>query len=318
MPPKQLKPPYEIIKVQSWADYRDLVDSEKMRSWGYRGQSDASWNLYSSLSRSFQQGRVHKDAWRGQEARILRLFKAKAHLYLNHVPPDDDAYQWLALMQHHGAPTRLLDITWSPYVALFFALQHASKPAAVWAFLEPEISDRSSVMIRGRQTIRPTSIAIFRPGNYERFYLPGNQPFVTIGKPKVMNQRLIAQSGSFIVPGVLDEPVEDILSSYPNSRSCLIKIEINTEKVRKEAMQRLYSMNITNASLFPDLDGLSRSLAFELEYHWGFDTETMTPRAGFPAPARLLSWSTSPNTIYPHGKQPRRTVRAKARRKTDA
>jgi len=306
MASRSTSPRYQLFKVDSWTQYRDLVDSDEMRSWGYRGQSDASWKLYSSLSRSLQQRRVHQSAWQGQEARILRLFKAKSHLYLDHVPPDKDAYQWLALMQHHGAPTRLLDITWSPYVALFFALERATRPAAVWAFLEPAISDRNTVKIRGGRKIRPNDIAIWRAGNYERHYLPGSTPFVTIGKPKVMNQRLIAQSGSFIVPGVLDEPIEDILSGYPNPKKCLVKIVIDTEKVRKESMHRLYSMNITNASLFPDLDGLSRSLAFELEYHWGFDTETMSPRFGFPAPKKLLSWSTTPNSIYPHSKTGRR------------
>ncbi len=296
---------HKVIQVNSWGEYRDLVDSEEMRSWGYRGQADADWKLYSSISRAFQQGRVHRDAWRGQEARALRLFKAKAHLYLDHVPPDNDAYQWLALMQHHGAPTRLLDITWSPYVALFFALERATKPAAVWAFLEPAISDRATVRLRNGNTIKPIEIAIWRSDNYEKHYLPGVSPFVTIGKPKVMNQRLIAQSGSFIVPGVLDKSVEEILSGYPKPKACLLKIIINTAAVRKEAMHRLYSMNITNASLFPDLDGLSRSLAFELEYHWAFDTETMAPRAGFPTPKKLLSWSTSKNSLYPHSRSKR-------------
>jgi FRG domain len=309
LPTRAIRKKYRVIRVSTWAEYRDLVDSEEMRSWGFRGQADASWKLFSGLSRSLKQGNVHRSAWQGQEARILRLFKAKAHLHVDHVPPDDDAYQWLALMQHHGAPTRLLDITWSPYVALFFALERATKPAAVWAFLEPAISDRPTVTIRGGVKIKPHNIAIWRPGAYERYYLPGSEPFVTVGKPKVMNQRLIVQSGSFIVPGVIDEPVEDILNDYPSPKDCLIKIEIDTSKVRKEAMQRLYSMNITNASLFPDLDGLSRSLAFELEYHWGFDPEDMTPRHGFPNPKKLLSWATTKGTIYPHSKRTRVTTK---------
>ena len=294
---------YEVIPISSWAQYRDLVDSDKLNSWGFRGHSNAEWGLYSTLSRYLLDNRVHQDAWLGQEARILRLFKAKAHLYLEHVPADNDAYQWLALMQHHGAPTRLLDITWSPYVALFFALERATKDAAVWAFLEPAISDRESVVIRGGEQIEPHDIAIWRPGNYETHYLSGNKAFVTIGKPKIMNRRLIAQSGSFIVPGILGEPIEDILNDYPSPDQCLVKMVLDTKAIRKVAMSRLYAMNITNASLFPDLDGLARSMAYELEYHWGFDTETMTPKPGFPTPDSLQSWSTRPGTIYPHSEK---------------
>lgn len=294
---------YKIIQISSWAQYRDLVDSDDFNSWGFRGHSDANWPLLSTLARYLRDNRVHPDAWRGQEARLLRLFKAKAHLYLEHVPPDDDAYQWLALMQHHGAPTRLLDITWSPYVALFFALERATKDAAVWAFLEPAISDRESVVIRGKEEIRPHDIAIWRPGNYENHYLPGNRAFVTIGKPKIMNRRLIAQSGSFIVPGIVGEPIESILGDYPDPNKCLAKIILDTKAIRKTAMNRLYAMNITNASLFPDLEGLAKSLAYELEYHWGFDAETMMPKPGFPPPESLPSWVTKAGTIYPHSKK---------------
>jgi hypothetical protein len=46
-------------------------------------------------------------------------------------------------------------------------------------------------------------------------------------------------------------------------------------------MSELYDMNISNATLFPGLDGLARSLAYELESHWAFDPITMKKRKGF-------------------------------------
>ena len=48
-----------------------------------------------------------------------------------------------------------------------------------------------------------------------------------------------------------------------------------TNPVREMGMRELYRMNITYATLFPDLDGLARSLGYELEFHWGYNTRTM-------------------------------------------
>ena len=92
-----------------------------------------------------------------------------------------------------------------------------------------------------------------------------------------MNSRLIAQSGTFAVPGVLDVPVEEILSDQDQS-NILAKI-ILTNPVREVGMRELYRMNITHATLFPDLDGLARSLAYELEFHWAYNPRTMRPYA---------------------------------------
>jgi hypothetical protein len=57
-------------------------------------------------------------------------------------PEPDDDFQWLALMQHHGAPTRLIDFTWSPYVAAFFALERTLTDGVVWA-MNPGAIDSS-------------------------------------------------------------------------------------------------------------------------------------------------------------------------------
>jgi hypothetical protein len=88
-----------------------------------------------------------------------------------------------------------------------------------------------------------------------------------------MNRRLIAQSATFAVPGVLDLSVEQILS-HTDQDNVLAKL-VMANSVREVGMRELYRMNITYANLFPDLDGLARSLAYELEFHWAFDPHTM-------------------------------------------
>src|SRR5262249_6965591 len=68
------------------------------------------------------------------------------------------------------------------------------------------------------------------------------------------------------------------------------KIELDVPALRETAIRELYGMNITHATLFPDVDGLARSMAYELEYHWAFDPRTMQPRPGFPPPTDLWFW----------------------------
>jgi len=118
-------------------------------------------------------------------------------------------------------------------------------------------------------------------GNYQEFYLGNNVPFVFYGEPVIMNRRLIAQSGTFVIPGTLDKPIENILSSPPYQADTVVKFVLKTDKMRDEGMEALYNMNLTNATLFPDLDGLARSMAFELEFHWAFNPKTMERYPGY-------------------------------------
>jgi hypothetical protein len=268
--------PYETIVIESWEEFREVVAGSSFKSWAFRGHSDNTWPLFSTLSRYFKDFRIHEKAWPQQEYRILRIFRRKSHLFLDHIPEEDDSFQWLALMQHHGAPTRLLDFTWSPYVAAFFALERATKDAAIWALFPPGLSNTMIRTIRASQKVTEDEIGPWVKGNYERYFLPNEQQIVTIGEPHRMNQRLIAQSGTFVMPGVLDAPVEKLAPS-----NSIKKFTLATSKLRKEAMSELYSMNINNATLFPGLDGLARSLAYELESHWAFDPITMEKKEGF-------------------------------------
>jgi hypothetical protein len=137
-----------------------------------------------------------------------------------------------------------------------------------------------SKTIRGGKIVRPNEIGPWNRGNYEKHFLPGRLPVVVVGEPRIMNRRLVAQSGTFVIPGVVDEPIDSILSSYTEP-DIVVKFVLSTKRVRKAAMRELYNMNITAATLFPDLDGLARSMAYELEFHWAFDPTTMERFPGY-------------------------------------
>ena len=257
--------PYQVIRLQSWEEYLSLITDSPYQHWAFRGQKDASAPLFSGLSRYLMTFRVNPRAWPEQEERILRIFKRKAIHFLDNVPQQNDDFEWLALMQDHGAPTRLLDFTWSPYVAAFFALHNATKDGVIWACNPAEIEKMKQVDLAN-------------PGSFRKYFLTGSGSFVWLGEPYAMNRRLIAQSGTFLVPGVLNKSIERILREYPNPRGTLVKFILPADKVREKGMRELYRMNITQSTLFPDLDGLARSLAFELEFHWAYDPRTMAPR----------------------------------------
>jgi hypothetical protein len=256
--------PYEVLTLKSWDQYLSIISELPFRNWAFRGQRDSSAPLFSAISRYLMSFDVHQQAWPQQEERILRIFKRKAIHFLDHVPDRDDDFEWLALMQDHGAPTRLLDFSWSPYVAAFFALHNATGDGVIWACNPAEIGKRKDVDLK-------------KPGNFRKYLLAGADSFVWVGEPHAMNRRLIAQSGTFLVPANLHKSIEEILSGYPNPRNTLIKLIVPADKVREKGMRELYRMNITQATLFPDLDGLARSLAYELEFHWAYDPRTMTP-----------------------------------------
>lgn len=252
---------YPVFRLKTWDQFLNLVTHPPYTNWAFRGERDQRWPLYSSLSRYFRAFSVDERAWEEQESRILRIFKRKAHQFLSQPPDADDDFQWLALMQHHGAPTRLIDFTWSPYVAAFFALERTRRDGVVWAMNKARIDT-------GRARMDPR-IA----GNFRRNFLKGDQRVIWMGEPHTMNSRLIAQSGTFAVPGILDVPVEDILGDRDQS-NIMAKIVLDNA-VREVGMRELYRMNITHATLFPDLDGLARSLAYELEFHWAYNPRTM-------------------------------------------
>jgi hypothetical protein len=257
--------PYRVFRLESWEAFLQIITKPPYSNWAFRGERDERWPLYSSLSRYLKNFDVAPEAWPEQEGRILRVFKRKAHQFLDKPPDADDDFQWSALMQHHGAPTRLIDFTWSPYVAAFFALERTVADGVVWAMNPARVdSSRAHKPVRMDPRVK---------GNFQRHFVQGKHHFIWMGEPHTMNRRLIAQSGTFAVPGVLDTPIEKILKDA-DQENILAKFVL-TNAVREVGMRELYRMNITYATLFPDLDGLARSMMYELEFHWAYNPRTM-------------------------------------------
>jgi len=265
--------------IERWSQFVDIIQGWRgFRNWCFRGQANASWVLQSSLSRHIEVSKICSEAWPLQETRIRRIFQRKSHLF-SADPPKDDELEWLALMQHHGAPTRLLDFTWSPYVAAFFALERATADAAIWALNLPLLwHTHEHHKIDGVKVAEEDADPRIS-ASFERYYLPNRHRFVWQGDPFRMPQRVVAQSGTFLVAGHLGLTVEDILARYPGTGALLVKFILRTAQLRAEAMASLYSMNITQATLFPGLDGLARSMAYEFEYSWQVDLSTNEPLA---------------------------------------
>jgi hypothetical protein len=250
------------LRLTSWDAFNTWSTSRD--GWAFRGEEHAAWPLLSSLARRLMDMGVPKAAWREREERALRVFRRKAHVYLHDRRILEDTLRCLAMMQHHGAPTRLLDFTKSPYVAAFFALENALQDCAVYALNTPVLSGLAAAhdSTLTREAIDPSS-----DGHFERYFTSGAHAMVWYGEPPEMDRRLVAQSGLLVVPGQIDAPLNALLATY-KCREPLIEKVVLAHSMRADAMHALYRMNITQATLFPDLDGLARSMAYELEESW--------------------------------------------------
>ena len=243
--------------IKDWSDYIEIVSQKPYKRFIYRGQADKKWPIETTIRRQLKNLKVRKDFYNSREQSNIDIFKSRAHLYLNHLPSKTESYkntlEWLALMQHFGAPTRLLDWTYSPFVAAFFALETIPSDGCVY-----EIDYRA---------LRKANIGNFGK-NYEKhvFSKDFEYYFIFPYEPKLQNERLVAQQGLFIVPNDIDIDVEEIIEEYSKEKSKILTKYIfsMTFSETKETIKKLKQMNIDNLRLFPGIEGLSRSLTLQM------------------------------------------------------
>ncbi|HGE71015.1 TPA: FRG domain-containing protein [Candidatus Poribacteria bacterium] len=189
----------EEITIRDWHHFDDEVMPLPYRRWLFRGQSDSTWLLKTSLYRLFddlikmfkicQPERKRRFARDKHEIAMVSHFKANAHLYLKSLPRKSESnLEWLSIMQHFGCPTRLLDVTASPYIGLYFALESGHSDAAVFAFNHEEFR-KIDLDILGKDYQKSVLM------NKKR-----DKAFIIPFEPGQTNERLVAQQGAFLVP----------------------------------------------------------------------------------------------------------------------
>jgi len=248
-------------RVTSWNEFRDLIEGHKYREWIYRGQSDAEWDLKSSLYRHVSE--VKRSSCKGQirsmkyEKHLLSKFKQHANLYIEKTPSKGNDAEWLSLMQHHGVPTRLLDWSFSPYIASYFASECGIKDFSVFCMKQTEFVEMDEKYFKGEDISELRRNFLKSPCSKEKKMI---FPY----EPKFKHKRVVAQQGVFTIPTVNNFPYTDSLFEY-ELEGIFFQIIIPTN-MRSEWSKKLQQMNINAATLFPDLDGFCRSLKNDIYY----------------------------------------------------
>ncbi|NJN63438.1 MAG: FRG domain-containing protein [Acidobacteria bacterium] len=217
----------EIISDNKWryVDSRCLI---------FRGHGDYDWELRPKIDRlvlPHQGGRSTALRPAIREPEFLRLFKDRARPMLRVLPTDD--WEWLAVAQHHGLVTRLLDWTRSPLVALYFASQGVNQDGAVWAYA-------------------------CRAGIADRTTGPFDAKRINLFDPPHVSPRIVAQSACFTShPNPTSGPKTP--RAWPGVR---LRLRVDAE-FKPALIDELGVLGVTRATLFPDLDGLAQHLNWE-------------------------------------------------------
>jgi hypothetical protein len=234
----------------------------------YRGASDACRPLLTSLDRLGGVSPPH--AKRDLEAHILRNFIRYSRPHLPTAPVND--WEILVAAQHHGAPTRLLDWTYSPLVAAHFATSdaHVGRDRAVWrldwqqvhgAFKLPRlallIEDLARTFGSDGRPFTPWMLfdATHRGDASPRVEL---RDFVCMIEPPSLDSRIIAQAAVFTLCTDTSRSFDAFLEAH-GLASALTKFVI-PESEATRFRDQLDLVGIDERRVFPDLDGVAEGV----------------------------------------------------------
>jgi len=231
------------IEINTFSEFHekiknDIKKNEKedtKKNYIFRGVTDADYELIPKIGRKINAQSIPDKDKLTFEKNILNAFKQQAIPYNNKYIPKND-WEWLALAQHHGLATRLLDWSRNPLVALYFAVEepfNGNSAVYVYTLEEPPIS-----IEKNPDPFALTEVVEYVPSNFTK--------------------RIIAQSGIFTVH---NEPEKNFESSN------IYKIIIPHD-IREDLKTTIYLYGISRASLFPDMDGLAAHIDWQIEKKW--------------------------------------------------
>jgi len=209
----------------------------------FRGHARSDWLLVPSLARK----KKHLQA----ESALIKRFMQNAVPHLNPAPINE--WEWIFLMQHHRAPTRLLDWTESPLAALYFVvseLNHYKKDGTLWC-LDPIALNRDIANIDFKFT---NEIPAFGIDTVMANYLPSRlsqgtsklKPAAIVGPRNTA--RMAAQMGVFTINHADHEPLENLGTCHHVWRWII------PSNAKEKLSIELKHLGFTALTLFPELD----------------------------------------------------------------
>lgn len=251
---------YKEISLSTWAEFKKKAE-EPRPQWIFRGQSNANWDLQTTLERST----VVSDSF-DFEDELVNEFKRGAKFYLKEEQQPTTLLEWFSMIQHFGAPSRLLDFTKSPYVAAYFAFEQASLEAenvAIWIVDKIYLYQKAVYFFEGKISNINSNHYAFKDETFEEVFeksKEGDFNCLFPVEPRNVNQRYHLQQSIFLCQG---NPYESLMNQLDFigdiQQKTIMKVTIPTIE-KNNAIRDLIKMNISAASLFPGLDGFAKSL----------------------------------------------------------
>jgi hypothetical protein len=233
----------------------------------FRGSGKSNFHLSPTLYRHPKT--TAPDELISLEQKVMSRFNQRAIPFLNKPINRQDEWEVLFFIQHYGIPTRLLDWSENPYIALYFALTSAhykivanvkefEDNVCVWV-LDPVAWNRKSLynvsFQEGILSVDDERVKGFKPSTpISQIPITPIAIFGTHNSPRIVSQR-----GVFTVFGQKVQPMEQFYIDDSFPQDCLVKLEIDKSDIQSFIIS-LTSIGFTDSVVFPDLEGLAKEL----------------------------------------------------------